>query len=112
STTQKAAPTPTQKPHIVPSAGGYTYLACYNEGLVARALGEAFFPDDQNTIEKCAAACYPYKYAGAEYGRECWCGNELKGATKVNDSDFCTMPCAGGPQQYCGGIVALNVYVR
>lgn len=79
---------------------------------MVRALGEAFFSNDQNTIEGCAAACYPYKYAGAEYGRECWCGNELKGATKVNDSDFCTMPCAGNQQQYCGGIVALNVYIR
>ncbi|KAG4439140.1 hypothetical protein IFR05_005377 [Cadophora sp. M221] len=112
STTRKATPTSTTKPHTVPSAGEYTYFGCYSEGLVARALGEAFFPSDENTIERCASACYPYKYAGAEYGRECWCGNVLKGATKASDSDFCIMPCAGNQQQYCGGIVALNVYIR
>ncbi|PVH74837.1 WSC-domain-containing protein [Cadophora sp. DSE1049] len=111
STTAKSAPTSTTKPKTVPSAGGYKYLGCFAEGLVVRALGEAFFPNDENTIERCITACYPYKYAGAEYGRECWCGNELNGASKVSDSDFCNMPCAGNREQYCGGIVALNVYV-
>ncbi|KAK0104390.1 hypothetical protein ONS95_004684 [Cadophora gregata] len=111
STTAKSAPTTATRPKTVLSAAAYKYLGCYAEGLNVRALGDASFPDDGNTIERCVTACYPYKYAGAEYGRECWCGNELKGASKVSEYDFCNMPCAGNGEQYCGGIVALNVYV-
>ncbi|KAL2064478.1 hypothetical protein VTL71DRAFT_4972 [Oculimacula yallundae] len=111
STNSNITPVTTAKPQIVPSAGSYTYLGCFREGLEARILSEAFFPNDVNTIEKCADACYPFNYAGAEFGRECWCGNDIKDAFNIDEAN-CNMPCSGDSQQACGGIVALNVYIR
>ncbi|CZT51694.1 uncharacterized protein RSE6_12877 [Rhynchosporium secalis] len=99
-------------PLIVPSSGSYSYLGCFREGLTTRALGEAFFPNDLNTIEKCTAACFPYVYAGVEFSRECWCGNIMEEAVPKISDEFCNMPCAGDEKELCGGIVALGIYIR
>jgi hypothetical protein len=66
-----------------------------------RALSAAFYPNDTQTIEECTAACSPYLYAGAEYGRECWCGDSFgAGSVLAPDSD-CDMVCAGDQYEYC-----------
>jgi len=101
----------TQTLHIVPSAGLYNYYGCYTEGDGDRALGAAFYPSDTNTIEDCVAACSPYLYAGAEYGRECWCGNSFgAGSAPAPDSD-CSMVCTGNQYEYCGAGNRLSVYI-
>ncbi|KAH7343016.1 hypothetical protein BKA65DRAFT_303260 [Rhexocercosporidium sp. MPI-PUGE-AT-0058] len=97
---------------IVPSAGGYNYLGCYTEGDGVRALGAAAFPSDTNTVESCVASCAGYKYAGMEYGRECWCADEFgTGALLVPNAD-CSMTCAGDPYAYCGAGNRLQVYQK
>ncbi|CZR57380.1 related to beta-1,3 exoglucanase precursor [Phialocephala subalpina] len=108
STSASASPTL----HIVKSAGLYNYFGCYTEGTNVRALGAASYPNDTNTIESCVAACSPYLYAGAEYGRECWCADSFGvGATLAPDSD-CSMTCAGNQYEYCGAGNRLSVYIR
>ncbi|KAI9051067.1 hypothetical protein LZ554_005175 [Drepanopeziza brunnea f. sp. 'monogermtubi'] len=110
SATSSATALPTL--HVVPSAGLYNYFGCYTEGTGVRALGSATFPSDTNTIESCVAACSPYKYAGAEYGRECWCSDSLGvGSVLAPDSD-CSMRCAGDQYEYCGAGNRLSVYIR
>lgn len=107
STSQTAMPT-----QIVKSIGPYNYYGCYTEGTNIRALGSASFPSDTNTVEKCAAACSPYKFAGVEYSRECWCADSFgAGSVQAADSD-CSMTCAGDQYVYCGAGNRLTVYIR
>ena len=97
---------------IVKSAGLYNYHGCFTEGTNVRALGAASYPSDTNTVEQCVAACSPYKFAGAEYGRECWCADSFgAGSLQVADSD-CSMTCAGDKYEYCGAGNRLTVYIR
>ncbi|KAG9042787.1 hypothetical protein FS837_010392, partial [Tulasnella sp. UAMH 9824] len=42
-----------------------------------------------------------YKFAGMQYGTECWCGSSLNGAIALPDSK-CTSKCAGDATQSCG----------
>ncbi|CZR66932.1 uncharacterized protein PAC_16833 [Phialocephala subalpina] len=96
--------------NIVRLSGEYTYIGCFTEGTGQRALQNATFPSDSNAIGLCTAACYPYKYAGVEYGRECWCGDSLEGgSSQVPDSE-CAMPCAGDAGEVCGDSVRLTLY--
>lgn len=112
STSTSATTLPTL--HIVPSVGLYNYAGCYTEANGVRALGAAFYPTDSQTVELCVAACAttPYKYAGLEYARECWCADTFgTGSTLVPDTD-CSMSCAGDAYEYCGGGNRLTVYIR
>lgn len=61
------------------------------------------------TIELCLSTCYDYKYAGVEYGRECWCGNTLnlvgnEGASPASNvtDESCGFLCPGNATEYCG----------
>ncbi|KAF8851744.1 WSC-domain-containing protein, partial [Acephala macrosclerotiorum] len=104
--TELPMPTPT----IVQSSGQYTYTGCFTEGTGQRALQNASFPDDSNTIALCISQCYPFRYAGAEYGRECWCGDALEGGSSQALDSECTMPCAGDSGEVCGDSVKLSLY--
>ncbi|KAG2165383.1 hypothetical protein JADG_005122 [Aureobasidium aubasidani] len=64
-----------------------------------------------NTPYKCASTCQSlgYKYAGTEYGSECWCANAAPtSSTKATD---CNMACSGDKTQTCGAGNRLSVYV-
>lgn len=64
-----------------------------------------------NTPYKCATTCQSlgYKYAGTEYGSECWCANAAPtSSTKATD---CNMACSGDKTQTCGAGNRLSVYV-
>lgn len=117
STTTSTSPVPTTSkapsgPSIVPSVGLYNYAGCYTEGTNVRALSGALYANDSLTIQMCAQACSAYTYFGAEYGRECWCGNSFgAGSTLVSDKD-CTKVCGGDSTQYCGNGNRLNVYIK
>lgn len=106
-----SSPTATPTLHIVQSAGLYDYYGCYTEGT-GRALSEAFYPSDWQSIEQCVTNCSPYLYAGAEYGRECWCADSFgAGSVLAPDSD-CSMTCSGNQYEYCGAGNQLSVYIR
>merc|ERR1711881_391681 len=110
STSASSTAVPTLR--IVPSAGGYNYLGCYTEGNGVRALSAASFPSDTNTVESCVASCAGFKYAGMEYGRECWCADEFgTGSVLVPNAD-CSMTCAGDQYEYCGAGNRLQVYQK
>ncbi|KAL2075302.1 hypothetical protein VTL71DRAFT_245 [Oculimacula yallundae] len=112
STSTSASATSVPTLQIVPSAGGSNYLGCFTEGEGVRALGAASFPSDTNTVESCVAACAGYKYAGMEYGRECWCANEFgAGSVQVPNAE-CSMTCAGDVYAYCGAGNRLQVYQK
>jgi len=100
---------------------GYAFRGCAPD-LVdgsTRTLSEAtsMYSDSdvgQNmTIENCIAFCDGYRYAGVEYGTQCFCGDSLaEGVRGSADTAECQMQCAGDSSEYCGGSDALSVYKR
>ncbi|KAK3945202.1 putative fungistatic metabolite [Diplogelasinospora grovesii] len=90
----------------------WTFVNCYTEGTAVRALGSSSFAADTMTLESCATFCGSggYQYAGAEYGRECYCGNSFGSGAVVATASDCSMTCAGNGSEYCGAGNRLSVY--
>ena len=65
----------------------------------------------KNTIEICKNLCFEkgYLYAGVQYSKECFCGNNLPRKIAPKQSD-CNMDCSGDNSQKCGGGNRMNVY--
>ncbi|KAJ7120963.1 glyoxal oxidase N-terminus-domain-containing protein [Mycena epipterygia] len=56
-----------------------------------------------------------FKYAGAEYANECYCGNSFEGAATGGGTiaaSECTMNCAGDATQICGAGFRLSTYEK
>ncbi|KAL8304189.1 hypothetical protein RB597_004539 [Gaeumannomyces tritici] len=114
-----------QQPTIYspPAGSKFKYSGCYNEttdlpGTAReRALdGSHRVSPGSMTVQACIDFCdggeKPYKYAGLEFSRECWCGNRLSVlATKFDDSE-CNTACDGDQKSVCGGPMKLSVYVN
>ena len=45
-------------------------------------------------------------YAGTQYSKECFCGNEYD---RYGEADNCDMTCSGEKDQICGGSWAMSV---
>lgn len=59
------------------------------------------------TVNQCLSFCGDDKYAGLEYGRECWCADMLNSyATKLPDAS-CSLTCTGDVTEVCGGSLML-----
>lgn len=92
--------------------GGYASSGCIQE-VAGRALTGLRVDYTDMTIDKCTAACKDagFKFAGVEYGQECYCGNTLdNGASLSLTSGQCYMDCPGNAGQKCGGPNAIQLY--
>ena len=113
---------PIDPPETVNGTSGF--LGCYTEvgrpGGEDRTLAGASFSSYNMSLGTCESFCIneglqtvqntPYKYWGVEYGRECYCGDNLtSGTLKVNDRD-CSQVCSGNKQELCGGSSLLSLY--
>ncbi|KAF8870182.1 hypothetical protein BD779DRAFT_612568 [Infundibulicybe gibba] len=60
----------------------------------------------------CQLLCSGYRYAGVEYGTQCYCGNSFdNGATgSAIPESSCPFQCGGDPSQKCGGDWTLSLY--
>ena len=97
-------------PAVVRSVGAFDYVACYTEASTGRALSGKTVAASDMTIEGCAGNCTTFNYFGAEYGRECYCGNTLgAGSTQTSESD-CSTSCAGNSSEICGSGNRMNLY--
>jgi hypothetical protein len=95
------------------TAGGFTYAGCFKDNN-DRALNGAVRPNlGPMTNEKCVTHCKSagFALAGTEYGGQCYCGNELVGSQKLDDS-ACKVACEGDNTATCGGGWALSVYSK
>jgi glucan endo-1,3-alpha-glucosidase len=67
----------------------------------------------QLTTDQCLSTCEDqgYKFAGTEYGEQCFCGNEIPDQIHFDDAQ-CTIQCAGSSNatEKCGGFWAMNLY--
>ncbi|KAL1842674.1 hypothetical protein VTK73DRAFT_3070 [Phialemonium thermophilum] len=120
--TPTTTPTPTDTPTSATSAtptatlshreiiGGYTLVSCWTEGANVRALRGASFAYDGMTLESCMGNCSGFAYWGAEYGRECYCGNSLDASSAEAPLSECDMVCSGDATEYCGAGNRLELY--
>ncbi|KAI1869874.1 uncharacterized protein JN550_005464 [Neoarthrinium moseri] len=103
-------------PGSMKNYNSWSYDSCYMEPQWGRALTNQVKAEDTMTVQKCLDACTngKYKYAGLEYGRECWCGNtkagNLEDASDPSCAMQCDMVCGGNHSQMCGGRGAINLY--
>lgn len=84
------------------------YIGCYRD-QGDRDLNGYFFSSDLLTPEVCSKACarMGFKYAGVQYGSQCFCGNEYG---KYGPADNCDMKCSGDASKVCGGTWANSIY--
>ncbi|KAF4569998.1 hypothetical protein EYR40_008982 [Pleurotus pulmonarius] len=96
--------------HTLPA--GWSEAGCYTDSVAARSLTGANTAGADMTHMKCASHCagLGFTYAGAEYGAECFCGNELAAGAAADVAD-CNMPCSGDATQFCGGPNRMNLFV-
>lgn len=100
--------------NVPPPPEDWEDQGCYYDSIAHRALPTQI-QLNHVTVEKCTTACLDggFKYAGVEYGSECFCGNEIiTGSGNIGTSapDGCNMPCNGDGRELCGGGNRLNVY--
>ncbi|XP_063407365.1 C-type lectin domain family 18 member A-like isoform X2 [Mytilus trossulus] len=86
------------------------YIGCYQDDRT-RILPKAVLKDKGMTVKKCQQFCGKkgFKFAGVEYGYECFCGNVLRKCRKRKESD-CKTPCSGNKRQTCGGPWRISIY--
>lgn len=93
------------------SLAGYQYVGCYKDNAARVLVGEEGpslgAVDSANCVDYCKGA--GFALAGTEYGGQCYCGNELFGSSRLDESK-CNMPCEGDLQQTCGGVWALSLF--
>lgn len=94
---------------------GYKYIGCGTDTMRgSRTLTGGMSWGADMTIEKCVATCKAgkFKFAGLEYGNQCFCGNSVAAdrAPKAGVKGACAMPCAGSKTEVCGGPDAITLY--
>ena len=83
---------------------------CYEDNR-ARILW-TFIGDFQNNKKLvCISACSynGYKFAGVQYGTQCFCGNDQPNSSLLRPGQ-CTTSCPGNSNENCGETWRMNVY--
>ncbi|GAA5864355.1 hypothetical protein JCM5353_000271, partial [Sporobolomyces roseus] len=90
-------------PRVVTSYDHYKYVGCY-EDKGPRLLSKTLLPKSR-TVRSCldAASAKGYKYAGLEYGGECYASHIKPAQNKIIGYDRCSMICEGDAKEICGG---------
>ncbi|TDL22721.1 WSC-domain-containing protein [Rickenella mellea] len=93
--------------------GQWTSRGCYTDSTSNRALAGLSQSNGAMTIENCINFCASnsYVYAGVEFSKECYCGNQLISSTQAASTD-CNMACAGDSTEPCGGPARLNLFLN
>lgn len=106
-------PAPSHLAVVTSDQGGdWEFEACRTEAVGGRALAGAGYASSDMMLEACAGFCEGFRYFGAEYAGECFCGDAFgKGSTVVGEEE-CSMSCSGDGGQFCGAGNRLSVYER
>lgn len=112
--TSTEAPLPTSTAPPVEGEAAWYHVGCAADpDLNNRILsGSSHIWQWDLTADKCIDLCEAdgYTYAGMEWGKECYCGNELKSGTEYVDEGECSMPCAGDNEETCGNDYRMDMY--
>ncbi|CAG5128244.1 unnamed protein product, partial [Candidula unifasciata] len=88
------------------------YYGCYKDSNSQRALDGGFVDLPDNSPQKCIEHCYRsgQKYAGLQYGKECWCGSSYgKHGSKLEEA-HCFTKCPGNASETCGAYLTNKIY--
>ncbi len=87
---------------------GTRYLGCFKDTYDRDLSGESQ-QQNQLTLQGCADSCRQkgFKYAAAQFGTYCFCGNSYG---KHGKAANCDMNCGGNSNEICGGPWANSVY--
>ncbi|CAB3397880.1 unnamed protein product [Caenorhabditis bovis] len=66
---------------------------------------------ETNSKLVCHKNCYKagFIYYGLEFGQECFCGNQIRNATNIDDALCTTYKCSGS-DEFCGGFNAIEIF--
>lgn len=96
-----------------PTGNSANWIAkgCWLDPLKPRTLPTRAQLSEKTTNSGCIKYCQSkgFKYAGTEYGNECFCGNDISSSTKKPEAD-CNMACAGNAKEKCGGPGRLTLW--
>ncbi|KOS19608.1 putative fungistatic metabolite [Escovopsis weberi] len=104
--TSISTPISTPAPSSTGLPKGWAAYGCWVDGVQGRILNQQLPDNDALTVESCAQSCasQDFKIAGAEYSKQCFCGNSIvNGGVKAQSDAECNTPCAGDPTEMCGG---------
>jgi len=95
----------------VPAVGTYEAAGCGYDSTSARVLVADTYQDAAMTVQKCVEFAYEggFRYAGVEWGTECFVGNTLHNLNQAPNED-CGQRCGGNPAQWCGNVNRVLVY--
>ncbi|CAL4109821.1 unnamed protein product [Meganyctiphanes norvegica] len=87
-------------------------MGCFVDSRDKRILRGHGMQLKHNTPALCVDVCFQrgYMFAGVQYGKECFCGNdELPEHDNVPEGD-CSMDCVGDNKIKCGGYLRISIY--
>jgi hypothetical protein len=86
------------------------YLGCFFEKNPRALDGSYVQGDKQMTNATCRAFCKQsgFRYAGTEWGQECYCGNTLP--DMLLPESACDHKCTGNELEICGGYLRLSIF--
>ncbi|KAH7329732.1 peptidase S8/S53 domain-containing protein [Stachybotrys elegans] len=99
-------------PSVVPSIGSFTEIGCFFDSTTTRVLqGDEKDDGSGMTVKECVdfAKSGGWKFAGVEFGSQCFVGDQLVDSQKANDGD-CNQACAGDPTEVCGQGNRITIY--
>jgi hypothetical protein len=90
------------------------YIGC-SKDQASRILSKKLPDQETVTVNSCIAACSAVNhiYSGLQYGKECWCGDELINPmfyTEGESDGKCNFRCKGESSEVCGGLWKTSVY--
>ncbi|KAF3905657.1 hypothetical protein ABW21_db0206699 [Orbilia brochopaga] len=97
-------------PSSMQTAGGFAFYGCWTDSASNRSLKDKSTAGSNVNITSCASFCSGYTWMGTSYSNECYCGNNLGGASAA--ASDCNMLCAADPYSYCGAGSRLSLYLK
>ncbi|XP_048257825.1 WSC domain-containing protein ARB_07870-like [Haliotis rufescens] len=90
----------------------HTYVGCYEDDASRVLPGSHLVRDTDLTIETCKLHCHGINdtHFGVENGRECFCGDVIKGWYRRRPDTECNVPCTGDRSTMCGGDWRMSIY--
>ena len=94
----------------------YVFQGCFVD-VGSRTLGAYSVSNGEMSQELCVGVCKGkgFRYAGVEYGSECWCDSEVRvngqGGGDATAVGQCGMLCAGDETEFCGSGNRLSVWM-
>lgn len=87
-----------------------SYKGCYVDKDDKRTLRGHSSALSNNSPQNCANICgrAGFAYAGVEYGRECFCGDNISNESAPEEE--CNTVCPGDPSEKCGQSYRVNIW--